>query len=66
VSERNTDHVRLLDGWFTCLHCGARYQMNLPCPIDVFTAACNAYVAVHAGCTPGQQAAPRIQFTAKG
>jgi len=46
-------HVRLLDGAFSCLHCGARYTMNLPAPINVFTAACNAFVDDHEHCTLG-------------
>lgn len=43
--------MRLLDGAFHCAHCGARYRMNQPCPINVFTAASTAFVGDHAACT---------------
>lgn len=49
--RRNTDHVVLQGSQFTCLHCGATYEMNLPCPITVMVAAINAYTASHAGCS---------------
>lgn len=63
MTPRNTDHVRLLDGGFSCLHCGARYTMNVPCPINVFTAASEAFVGDHAGClNQPRDAAPGIQL----
>jgi hypothetical protein len=57
MSRRNTDHVVLLDGVFACEHCGARYRMNVPCPVNVFTAAMQAYVSDHANCEPRAAAA---------
>jgi len=35
---------------FHCLHCGQRYALNLPCPINVSVAAMNAFVDLHEHC----------------
>ena len=47
-------HVVMLDGVFTCEHCSARYRMNLPAPINVFVAACEAFTSDHEHCTLAQ------------
>jgi hypothetical protein len=45
------DHVVLADdGGFKCSHCGAKYAMNQPAPISVFTEACRAFVSDHEFC----------------
>lgn len=49
-TDRSADHV-VMDGHvFHCLHCGARYPMHLPAPVDVFVAASDAFVKLHAAC----------------
>lgn len=35
---------------FHCLHCGRHYAMNQPAPVNVFTAAINAFVGDHEHC----------------
>lgn len=59
---RNTNHVVLLDGSFFCHHCGARYTMNLPAPINVFTKAMEAFVGDHAECLLRSPSAPGTQL----
>lgn len=45
------DHVRMLDGGgWQCTHCGERYDMAMPAPLDVYAAAAQAFAASHAGC----------------
>lgn len=58
MTQRNTHHVRLIDGTFSCLHCGVRYTMNMPCPINVHTAAMLAFVDDHAECLNQLRDAP--------
>lgn len=53
-----TDHVVMDGNVFHCSHCGQRYQMTLPCPIDVFVAATKAYVATHRNCPPPSEPKP--------
>ena len=55
-------HVVLLDGRFFCHHCGAAYTMNLPCPINVATAAMNAFVDDHEHCAKGNDPKPGTQL----
>lgn len=50
MPKTNTDHVVMEGSVFVCLHCGSRYGLNLPCPINVMTAAINAYVLDHKHC----------------
>jgi len=35
---------------FKCERCGASYEMNLPAPLDVYIAACNAFLRSHKRC----------------
>ena len=56
-TEKNTDHVYMQGPAFFCAHCGQRYVMNLPCPIDVVVAACQAYVDLHADCPAPEKTA---------
>lgn len=56
------DHVRLIDGAFFCLHCGTRYTMNQPCPINVFTAAMNTFVDDHEQCVDRSKPGPGEQL----
>lgn len=55
MSKKNTDHVVMQGDLFVCRHCGATYKMNLPCPINVMTAAIKAYVDTHKDCTPQEK-----------
>ena len=49
----NSDHVIMGEqGALLCRHCGQRYVLNMPCPIAVFAAACEAYAKLHAACPP--------------
>ena len=50
MAKPNTDHVVLIENVFTCKHCGARYPIALPCPINVMVAASRAFVVDHAYC----------------
>lgn len=52
MSDQSSDHVVMEGNTFVCLHCGPgqNYKMNLPCPINVMTAAMNAYVLTHKYC----------------
>jgi hypothetical protein len=46
-----------------CLNCGNVYEMNLPAPIDIFTATMKAFSKSHAKCKPSAAGRARFQFT---
>jgi len=37
---------------FLCKHCGTHYDPSLPCPMNVFLAAMDAFGKSHADCPP--------------
>jgi len=51
-------HVVVIENVFVCHHCGARYPITLPAPINVYIAACNAFVKDHAACPPPEPTKP--------
>ncbi len=52
TAKRNA-HVVLNGSTFECLHCGDSYEMQLPAPLDVMTAAMKAFNTTHGACKEG-------------
>lgn len=51
--EPSADHVVVDtndDGAFKCLNCGARYLMNVPCPLSVYAVAAREFAHIHKDC----------------
>lgn len=46
----NTDHIVLQHNECFCSHCGQKYAVNMPCPIYIFEAIINAFLAKHVEC----------------
>lgn len=44
------DHVLLHDQSLVCTHCGAEYEIRLPCPVRLFQDLLHAFMEAHAGC----------------
>lgn len=53
MSRKQVEHV-VFDskGAFWCRHCGERYAMQMPAPIDVMVGACDAFTKTHQRCKP--------------
>jgi hypothetical protein len=50
-TKKDTSHVRIIPpGLFFCLHCGGKYQMTLPVPINIMVASSNAFEKEHRRC----------------
>jgi hypothetical protein len=54
-----TEHVVLQGSDFFCSHCGDRYTMNMPAPISLMVAACDAFAKDHRDCRPDPRVAER-------
>jgi hypothetical protein len=51
VTAHSDDHVvEMGGGVFACLHCGQKYGVALPAPIDIVVATSRAFVQLHRGC----------------
>lgn len=65
----STEHVvceRSLAHW-RCLRCWADYEMAMPVPMSVFTAACLAFTRIHQRCLAyGPQKKPRAKRSSGG
>ena len=51
-TPQNTSHIVFVaaEALLECKHCGQQYVPALPAPVDIFVAACNAFVKIHKGC----------------
>jgi len=52
--SKRVDHVVSENGGgtATCLNCGGKYTMNLPCLVSVWASAMKAFVKAHSQCKP--------------
>jgi len=56
-TPQNTSHIVFVagDNLFECKNCGMTYKPALPAPMDIFVAACNAFVKIHKDCKPNHE-----------
>lgn len=61
MGRTEPEHIVLRNGGgFACLRCGGNYEMALPVPVAIYSAASKAFQKQHRGCSkPG---APRCEF----
>jgi hypothetical protein len=50
VRKPNSEHVRIVDGKFKCLHCGEALTIPLPISVNMFVAMGKAFTKDHLYC----------------